>query len=219
MSRLGLEPEAVAALANDPDFRCEVSLRLVMTHLACADEPEHEANAAQLKRFLSARSLFPEVPASIANSGGAQLPSDFHLDMARPGIALFGGLTGSAAEQLHPIVDLDARVLQIREIDGGMGVGYGLDYVARGPRRLATIGVGYGDGWPRSLGGVGAAWLGGRRLPIVGRVSMDSMTVDIRSEEHTSELQSLMRISYAVFCLKKKKKIKKTATHHPIYQN
>src|SRR3546814_9269555 len=96
--------------------------------------------------------------------------------MARTVIRRCGGLTGSAAEQLHPIVDLDARVLQIREIDGGMGVGYGLDYVARGPRRLATIGVGYGDGWPRSLGGVGAAWLGGRRLPIVGRVSMDSMT-------------------------------------------
>src|SRR3546814_3936378 len=84
---------------------------------------------------------------------------------------------------LQPAGRLDARILQIRAIEAGTGVGYGLDHVARTSQRLATIAMGYADGWPRSLGGKGAA----------------------RSEEHTSELQSLMRISYAVFCLKKKR--------------
>ncbi|PKP94845.1 MAG: alanine racemase [Alphaproteobacteria bacterium HGW-Alphaproteobacteria-16] len=179
MSRLGLDFETIDALAHDPDFRREVSVRLLMTHLACADDPSHEANGAQLGRFLAARSLFAEAPASIANSGGMFLSSDFHCDVVRPGIALFGGQTGAGAEQLRPVVALDARILQIREIADGAGVGYGLDYVARGPRRLATIGMGYGDGWPRNLGGIGAAWSGGCRLPIVGRISMDSMVIDI----------------------------------------
>ncbi len=179
MSRLGLEPEMAAGLANDPDFGREVALCLLMTHLACADEPAHEANGAQYERFMAVRHMFPGVPASIANSGGAFLGADFHLDLARPGIALFGGEAGPLADQLRPTVMLDARVLQIREIEPGTGVGYGLDYVATQPRRLATIGLGYADGWPRSLGKVGAAWFDNRRLPIVGRVSMDSLTLDI----------------------------------------
>lgn len=179
MSRLGLEPEMAGELANDPGFAREISLCLLMTHLACADEPEHEANRAQYKRFMAVRHLFPGVPASIANSGGACLGSGFHLDLARPGIALFGGHTGPCADDLRSVIVLEARVLQVRNIDQGTGVGYGLEYVASGQRRLATIGLGYADGWPRSLGGVGAAWFDGHRLPIVGRISMDSFTVDI----------------------------------------
>lgn len=180
MSRLGLDPAAAAGLADDPAFAREVKLELVMTHLACADEPDHAANRSQLDRFLDVRRRFPAVPASIANSGGVLLPPRYHLDLVRPGIALFGAPPeGHAAAGLQPVLSLDARVLQIREIAAGDGVGYGLDYVASAPRRLATVGIGYGDGWPRGLGGVGAAWFKGRRLPIVGRVSMDSLTVDI----------------------------------------
>ena len=178
MSRLGLGPDAVRALTEDPDFARAISLRLIMTHLACADEPGHGANGDQLVRFQSDRGLFPHVPASIANSGGAFLPA-FAFDIVRPGVALYGVSPGPGADGITPVVRLDVRVLQIRKVPAGAGVGYGHDYVAPGPRRLATLGIGYADGWPRSLGGTGAAWLDGQRLPIVGRVSMDSMTVDI----------------------------------------
>lgn len=181
MSRLGLDAHDVAGLSEDPDFTREVELRLIMTHLACGDDPERPANVEQLRRFRAIRSLFPAVPASIANSDGTFLAPDFHLDLVRPGIALFGGKPRRAEGALRDVVRLDARIIQIRAIVGGTGVGYGLDYVAPSPRRLATLGVGYGDGWPRSLGGVGAAWLDGRRLPIVGRISMDSLVVDISS--------------------------------------
>lgn len=181
MSRLGLDADGVAALAADAGFAREVSLRLVMTHLACADAPENPANAAQLARFEAARALFPGVPASIANSGGAFLPGGFHCDIARAGVALYGVRPSLLAGKLRPVAALSARIIQIREIEAGAGVGYGLDYVAADRRRLATIGIGYADGWPRHLSNVGAAWHQGRRLPIVGRVSMDSMTIDISS--------------------------------------
>lgn len=179
MSRLGLPPAAAIALAGDPGLAEEVDLRLILTHLACADEPDRPANAQQLTSFLAVRSHFPLVPASIANSGGAFLPGEFHLDLARPGVALFGVDPAPEVDGLRPVVGLEARILQIRDVEEGAGVGYGLTYVAPGPRRLATIAIGYADGWPRSLGGVGAAWYRGVRLPITGRVSMDSMTIDI----------------------------------------
>jgi len=179
MSRLGLDLEAAARLAADPRLAKEISLRLIMTHLACADEPGHIANVAQLARFNIARSLFPGVPASCANSGGSFLGPQYHFDIARPGVALFGVAPSPAAGALQPVVHLKARVLQIREIPAEAGVGYGLDFIADRPRRIATVAAGYADGWPRHLSNVGAAWHCGRRLPIAGRVSMDSMSVDI----------------------------------------
>lgn len=179
MSRLGLPPADAIALAQDPDLPREIDLTLLMTHLACSDEPEHPANRAQLDAFDAIRAHFPTVPASIANSGGTFLPGDFHCDIARPGVALYGVDLAPDVAGLRPVVELEARVVQIRDINAGIGVGYGLTYRAPAPRRLATIAIGYADGWPRSLSGVGAAWHRSVRLPIVGRVSMDSMTVDI----------------------------------------
>lgn len=184
MSRLGLDGSAAEALADDRDFAREVDLRLVMTHLACADEPARAANGEQLARFRAVRARFPRVPGSIANSGGAFLAAPFHADLARPGLALFGVEPGPHAEGLQPVVRLEARVLQTREIDAGTGVGYGFDHVAAARQRIATVAIGYGDGWPRSLGGVGAAWHGGARLPILGRVSMDSMTIGLGALPH-----------------------------------
>jgi len=181
MSRLGLRFEDAAELSADPEFAGDITLRLLMTHLACADAPESPVNRRQRESFLRARALFPDVPASVSNSGGAFLSPAFHFDLVRPGIALYGAQPSPAAAGLVPVVRLEARILQIREVGEGTGVGYGLDYVAGGDRRLATIGIGYGDGWPRNLGGAGAAWFMDRRLPIVGRISMDSLTVDISS--------------------------------------
>ncbi|HWK36253.1 MAG TPA: alanine racemase [Sphingomonas sp.] len=179
MSRLGLDADAIVALAQDRDFAAQVPLRLLMTHLACADAPGNPANADQLARFDAVRALFPGVPASIANSGGAFLSPDYRCDLARPGVALYGVAPAPDIDGLRPVVRLDARIVQIRTVGAGAGVGYGLDYRAPAARRLATVGIGYADGWPRRLGGVGAAWHDGQRLPIVGRVSMDSLTVDI----------------------------------------
>lgn len=189
MSRLGLPPAAAIDLASDPAFAREVDLRLLMTHLACADEPARPANAEQLARFRAVHAHFPGVPASVANSGGTFLGAEFHGDLARPGVALFGVDPGPLAEGLRSTVRLDARVLQIRTIEAGTGVGYGLEHVATTRQRLATVAIGYADGWPRCLGGIGAAWHGGTRLPIVGRVSMDSTIIDISalSEEALHE--------------------------------
>jgi len=179
MSRLGIDPEIAGALAADRSFKREVSLRLLMTHLACADDLAHPANAAQLARFQTVRSHMPGVPASAANSGGSFLSPDFHFDVVRPGIALFGVPPRSDVSVLQPVVRLAARVLQIRDVPAGEGVGYGHDYITREPRRLATLGIGYADGWPRHLSDAGAAWHNGMRLPIAGRISMDSLTIDI----------------------------------------
>lgn len=179
MSRLGLDQADIEALARDRHFHGFAPLRLLMTHLACADAPTHPANEAQLAAFNRARALFPGTPGSISNSGGVFLGPAFHADLARAGIALYGAAPSQLTPALARVATLDAPVLQIREIAAGVGVGYGLDFVAPSPRRIATIGVGYGDGWPRNLGGRGAAWRDGVRLPIIGRVSMDSMGLDI----------------------------------------
>lgn len=180
MSRLGLAPKEVADLLAEPDFTDCVELTLLMTHLACADAPDDPANRGQLDRFRAlADRVAPDAPVSIANSAASVLAPAFHGDLVRAGLALFGaaaapGLVG----RLRPVVRLEARVIQVRSVEAGAAVGYGLTYTAPRPSRLATLAVGYADGWPRRLGGHAAAWFQGVRLPIVGRVSMDSMTVD-----------------------------------------
>ena len=179
MSRLGLTPEAAVTAAREPGLPEEIDLKLLMTHLACGDEPLRESNIDQLRRFEAVAAYFPGVPKSIANSAGAFLGTDFHCDLVRAGIALFGVAPVTKAETLRPAVRLEARVLQIRTVTAGTGVGYGLDHVAAAAQRIATIATGYADGWPRSLGDKGAVWHRGVRLPIVGRISMDSLTVDI----------------------------------------
>lgn len=179
MSRLGLSPDAALEAANDPTLAKEVDLRLLMTHLACGDEPARVENEKQLRRFEAIAAHFVGVPTSISNSAGAFLPRTFHRDVVRAGVALFGVAPVGEARSLQSVVRLDARILQIRTIEAGTGVGYGLDHVAPSSQRLATIAMGYADGWPRTLGGKGAAWHEGVRLPIVGRISMDSLTIDI----------------------------------------
>lgn len=179
MSRLGLCADEARALAADRSFQTHVALELVMSHLACADMPEHPANRAQLDRFAALAALFPGTPRSIANSGGVLLEQAFHLDMVRAGIALYGAdPTEAGSQPMRPVVALDAPVIQLRTIAADTGVGYGLTFRAPSPSRIVTIGIGYADGWPRTLGNRGAAWFGDRRLPIVGRISMDSVTLD-----------------------------------------
>ncbi|PZQ59245.1 MAG: alanine racemase [Phenylobacterium zucineum] len=181
MSRLGMSATEVEALADDPGFFADAPIALVMSHLACAENTDAPANAAQREAFDRLASLLPTTAErSLGNSAGAFHPADLRGDLVRPGLALYGATPSTQAEgRLQPVVRLEARVLQLRSIPAGIGVGYGLTYVAPTPRRIATLSVGYADGWPRALSGVGQAWAGDIPLPILGRVSMDSMVVDV----------------------------------------
>lgn len=183
ISRLGLPPEEWAALAAEPGLIARLAPVLVMSHLASADDPKDPMNARQRALFLAAvRTLGLErrVPLSLANSGGIFLGPDFHLDMVRPGAAIYGlaPLTGHPNPMRQP-VRLQAKILQVRRVDTGMTVGYGATHRTTRPSLLATISAGYADGIFRALGNRGHACLGAVRVPMVGRVSMDLLTLDV----------------------------------------
>lgn len=180
MARLGLPAAEIAQLIAEPQ-RCNgIDLVLLMSHLACADDPDHEANALQAARFDAIVAHFPDVPRSLDNSGGAFLSRPNHHDIVRAGIALYGGAPQfGRPNPMRPVVSLETMILQLRDVPSGAGVGYGLSFKAFGKRRIATIGVGYADGWLRQLGQRSSAFVAGIRVPLAGRVSMDSITLDV----------------------------------------
>jgi len=178
MNRLGLSVADVAKVAAHRELLEGVDL--VMTHLACADEPGHPLNREQLERFAQARAQLPSLPSSIGNSAGTLIDAAYRGDVARPGIGLYGGNPFSDRDNpMACVATLTAPILQLRDIDSAQPVGYGATYVASPPARIAVLGVGYADGYPRSLGNAGVAAIGGVRVPVVGRVSMDLMCVDV----------------------------------------
>lgn len=180
MCRLGLSPEELEILSAQPQLLDGIDIAFVMSHLACADEPDHVSNAAQLAVMRKAATAFPETPVCFSNSGGIFLGNDYHNALLRPGIALYGGAPSAAGPNpMKPVVRLDLAVIQTRTVPAGSLVGYGGSFTASAPTRLATIAAGYADGLPRSLSNRGAAWYNGVRLPIAGRVSMDSIILDI----------------------------------------
>lgn len=179
MSRLGLTPEELATLHAQPALLDGIDVRLVMTHLACADDPSDQTNADQRSLFDSIAAQFPGVPRSIDNSGGAMAHGVRHGDIVRAGIALYGGAPHGDPNPMAAVVALDAYIMQLRQVPAGAGVGYGLTHRCTRPSRIATLSVGYADGWPRHLSGRGSAYIGGIRVPVIGRVSMDSMAIDV----------------------------------------
>lgn len=179
MARLGLSLAELRTLAASPAQFAGIRLRLIMSHLACADQPDSAASPGQLAVMREAIALFPGLPVSFANSGGVFLGVDYHGDLARPGVALYGAApTEAAGNPMRPVVRLDIRVIQTRMVPAGTAVGYGGSHVTSRETRIATLSAGYADGLPRSLGNRGAVWFEGTRLPILGRVSMDSLMVD-----------------------------------------
>jgi alanine racemase len=159
---------------------------LVMSHLACADQPDNKMNAEQLARFRQALAMLPSAPASLAASHGAMLGLDYHFDLVRPGVALYGanpqvseGKASTAPNLMQTVAVLTARVLQVRRIDLNESVGYAATFRAKRPSMIATIALGYADGIPRTLSNKGVAVVDGGRVPIVGRVSMDLITLDV----------------------------------------
>lgn len=178
MSRLGMSPKETGAVAADPDALEGIDLRLVMSHLACADDPGHPANEAQRVEFDRLRAMLPAAPASLANSSGIFLGESYHHQLARPGAALYGiNPTPGQENPMLPVIRLQSRVIQTRTVEKGAGIGYGHTATAEGVLRLATISLGYADGWHRCA--ASAASFDGVELPFVGRVSMDSIILDI----------------------------------------
>lgn len=156
-----------------------LNITLVMSHLACASNPKHPMNEMQRSRFLEAASHFPGAKLSLSASAGALISQDYVFDMIRPGIALYGG---SPFEKDDPRIvnaaSLRAPIVQIRQLSPGETVGYGATFTAQRPTQIATVALGYGDGYPRNATAAGAAIVHGQRAPIVGRVSMDFITLD-----------------------------------------
>ncbi|MGO4834741.1 alanine racemase, partial [Rhizobiaceae sp. 2RAB30] len=178
MARLGMAPDEVEAVSADPDALAGIELRLVMSHLACADEPASPANAAQRVAFERLAAMLPAAPLSLANSSAVFLDAGYHFDLGRPGAALYGiNPTPGKPNPMRPVVRLAAKVIQTRDLPGGAGVGYGHIYRTEAPMRAATISLGYADGWPRHA--AACAFYKGIRLPFAGRVSMDSIILDI----------------------------------------
>lgn len=174
MNRLGFADDLQASALDG----CRPTL--LMTHLACADQPEHPHNRQQLDRFDAVRRRFPELPVSIGNSAAWLSGADRQGDLGRPGIGLYGGNPFvTRRNDLRPVATLSGRVLQVRERGGRLPERVGYGATAAAPERLAVINVGYADGLPRLLSNRGAVVLQGHRCPIVGRVSMDLTTVDI----------------------------------------
>jgi alanine racemase len=181
MNRQGLPSAELATLAADHAKRLEgIRLVLLMSHLACSDDAEAKMNRVQLDRFKTALAMLPPAPASLAATGGIMLGKDYLFDMVRPGVGLYGGNPQPAKPNPFQVsVRLTARILQLRRADKGETVGYGATYRLKRPSLLATAGVGYADGVLRAISNRGAGAIGGVRAPVVGRVSMDLITLDV----------------------------------------
>ena len=179
MTRLGLDPEDLDAL----DLAAVEDLPglVVMSHLACADEPDHPLNRRQLAAFAGIRSRFPGARASLANSSGLFLGAGYRFDLGRPGYALYGGnpTPSAGVNPMHPVVRLQAPVLQVREIRERRTVGYGATAGTAPPAQIATLAAGYADGYLRAISNRGSVFIDGHACPVTGRVSMDLLTVDV----------------------------------------
>ncbi len=180
MNRLGFAMRDWPALWQTPERLSGLNIQGVLSHLACADTPDHPLNAAQLDRFRQALAQTGQrLPASFANSSGIFLGPGYHFDLARPGAALWGvNPVPGTPNPMRQVAALDAPILQVRRVDRGESVGYGAARQFGGPATLATIAIGYADGFFRSLGDTTTVFLDSHPMPVVGRVSMDLICVD-----------------------------------------
>lgn len=184
MNRLGLTLQDAHGIV--PRIHAgDHGITLVMSHLACAENPQHPLNARQLTSFREIAQQFSGVPASLANSSGVFLGPQFQFDLLRPGAALYGvNPTPDADNPMRPVVDLKTRIIQVREVERGDTVGYGATWTARRPTRLAIVSTGYADGYFRTAGSTDGTRsadviVAGKRCPIAGRISMDLIAIDI----------------------------------------
>ncbi|MAI91946.1 alanine racemase [Ponticaulis sp.] len=188
MNRLGIRPESLTDILQ---LTGDKSPLLVMSHLACADAPGHEMNASQLERFKSIAAHFPDSKKSLSATAGIYLGSDYHFDLVRLGIGIYGGGPARPPEvRTRPALKLTAPILSVFDVKEGETTGYGASFTARRPTQLATVALGYADGYLRSASNYGFGILDGTPCPVVGRISMDMTTVDISDLPERPELQT-----------------------------
>ncbi|QFU18097.1 alanine racemase [Microvirga thermotolerans] len=188
MNRLGLTVGEGLALAARPELK-DFTPALLMSHFVGAEERDNPLNARQIETFAAVRNALPGIPASLANSSGIFLPQKPHFDLVRPGYALYGGNPTPGAENpMRAVVGLEGRIVQLRWVETGDTVGYNGRWIAGERRRIATVSVGYADGYPRSASApgrsgealaTGMALVGGHPCPFAGTVSMDLLAVDV----------------------------------------
>jgi len=184
INRLGLKPDL---LSTGGEALRALNPVLVMSHLACADEPDHAKNPAQREAFAEIAAAFPGVPASLANSAGCYLGRDYGFQLTRPGIALYGGSVPPARVKLRHAVTLEAQILSVFPAKAGETVGYGATFTAPQDMMLATAGLGYADGIPRAAANCFVGWLDGVPCPVTGRVSMDLITIDVSKAQRAAK--------------------------------
>ncbi len=194
MNRLGMEALEAATVALDiaalkPD--------LIMSHLACADEPLHPMNAAQLAAFNAMSFALPAKRKALGATGGILLGAPYHYNLTRPGIGLYGGAPFTDAK---PVVQLDLPVVQVRDVLPGEAVGYGASWLATRPSKIATVSSGYADGIIRAAKGF-SLYAGATPCPVVGRISMDLLTVDVTDLKSVPESLSLLNATQTVDAL------------------
>jgi alanine racemase len=172
MNRLGMEPAEWTALR---EIALGQNIQLIMSHLACADEPDHPMNAHQLQAFREMTDGC-DVPRSLSATGGILLGPEYHFDVTRPGIGLYGGLP---FDQAQPVAHISLPVIQVRDVEPGESVGYGNTWVAQVPSKIATVAAGYADGIHRAMGPKTSVYSGDVACPVTGRISMDLIGVDV----------------------------------------
>lgn len=179
MNRLGLEPADVTALAADPGRLAGIPVAAWMSHLASPEVPDSPLTDLQLKRFRQAVAKLPPAPLSLASSSAIFRGGALLFDLTRPGAALYGvNPTPEVGNPMRPVVALHGRILQVRTVPPGEGIGYGATFGTTRQTKVATLSIGYADGFMRSLSNAGHVLIGGVPAPVAGRVSMDLMTVD-----------------------------------------
>lgn len=178
MCRLGFS--LIDFLAMFPSMNEHLDIRYVMSHLACADAPEHYLNSRQLHRMQDIQQHAGKHKVSFANSSGIFLGDDYHFDMVRPGVALYGSNpTPHTPNPMKTVVTASAPILQIRSITKTKTVGYGATYEVHQGDKVAVVGAGYADGYFRALSNKNYCYLSGYMVPVIGRVSMDLVIVDV----------------------------------------
>jgi alanine racemase len=191
MNRLGMEPSEWFAVR---DIAMAQGPALIISHLACSDDPDHPMNAHQLEAFRAMTDGL-DVPRSLAATGGTLLGRSYHFDMTRPGIGLYGGLPFVDAV---PVVSLDLPIIQVRDVAPGETVGYGNTWIAPRNSRIATVSGGYADGLIRAMGGKATLFAGDTPCPVVGRVSMDLITADVTTLGQIPDSLQLMGLHQSV---------------------
>jgi alanine racemase len=191
MNRLGLTPEEAVSLAADNALTRALTPSLILSHLACADDPRHPLNRRQLESFQEVARLFPEADSSLSNSAGTFLGREFGFDLVRPGIALYGGRPVAAGSNpMRSVARFEARIVQLRRVPAGESVSYGASVSLGRDTLVAVAAVGYADGYHRSSSGHGVplrralprggeGFVHGARVPVLGRVTMDLTMFDV----------------------------------------